>query len=155
MQLDPELPLSHVDSQARVIALQMVGLDYITGMLGVSGLISLLLAAVGVYSLMSFTVTERTREVGIRMALGARPGEVVTMLVRQGFKLVGIGLLLGLAGAMSVSQLFANFIYGVKAFDPVSMSVGVTVLSLCAWIACYIPARWASRVDPMEALRHD
>ena len=155
LSLDSELPLSHVDPQSRVIALQMVGLNYITGMLGASGLLSLLLAAVGVYSLMSFTATERTREVGIRMALGARPAEVVAMLIRQGFVLVGIGLAIGLAGAMALSRLFSSLLYGVQAFDPVSLGLGTAVLSLAAWLACYIPARWASRVDPMEALRHD
>jgi len=155
MQLDSDLPLFHVDSQARVIALQMVGLNHITGMLAASGLMSLLLAAVGVYSLMSFTATERTREVGIRMAMGARQGEVVGMLVGQGLKLVGIGLVIGMAGAMAVSQLFASLIYGVHAFDPVSLGLGAAVLTFGAWVACYIPARWASRVDPMEALRHD
>ncbi len=154
-RLDPDLPLFHVDSQARVIHFQMVGLNYITGMLGVSGLISMLLAAVGVYSLMSFTATERTREVGIRMALGARPREVIGMLVGQGFRMVGLGLAVGLAGAMALSSVFASLIYGVHAFDPVSLGLGAAVLSLGALIACYIPARWASRVDPMEALRHD
>jgi putative ABC transport system permease protein len=155
MQLDPELPLFHVDSQARVIHLQMVGLNYMTGMLGVSGLMSMLLAAVGVYSLMSFTATERTREVGIRMALGARPREVIGMLVGQGFRMVGLGLVVGLAGAIALSKVFANLIYGVRAFDPLALGLGAAVLSLAAWIACFIPARWASRVDPMEALRHD
>lgn len=155
VQLDPELPLFHVQSQARVIELQMVGLNYITGMLGVAGIMSLLLAAVGVYSLMSFTATERTREVGIRMALGARPREVIRMLIGQGFRMVGLGLVIGLAGAMALSKLFASLIYGVREFDPVSLGSGVLVLSLAAWVACLIPARWASRVDPMEALRHD
>ena len=154
-RLDPDLPLFQVDSQAQVIHFQMVGLNYITGMLGVSGLISMLLAAVGVYSLMSFTATERTREVGIRMAMGARPREVIGMLVGQGLRMVSLGLAVGLAGAMALSSVFASLIYGVHAFDPVSLGLGATVLSLGALIACYIPARWASRVDPMEALRHD
>ena len=155
MQLDPDLPLAHVDRQSRVIALRMVGLNYITGMLGASGLMSLLLAVVGVYSLMSFTATERTREVGIRMALGARPGEVIGMLVGHGLRLVGIGLAVGLVGAGALSKLFASVIYGVQAFDPLSLGLGAAVLSFGALLACYIPARWASRVDPMEALRHD
>jgi putative ABC transport system permease protein len=104
---------------------------------------------------MSFTATERTREVGIRMALGARPREVIGMLVRQGFVLVGAGLAVGLAGALAVSKLFASLIFGVHAFDPVSIGSGAAILTFGAWLACYIPARWASRVDPMEALRHD
>ena len=155
LQLDPELPLSHVDSLQRIVELQMVGLNHITGMLAVAGLMSLLLAVVGVYSLMSFAATERTREVGIRMAMGARSGEVIQMLVGQGLRLAGIGLGIGLLGAMGISQLFASLLYGVRAFDPVSLGLGAAVLALGAWLACYIPARWAARVDPMEALRHD
>ena len=155
VRLDPELPLFDVDSQARIMSLQLVGLNYITGMLGATGVLSMLLAAVGVYSLMSFTATERTREVGIRMAMGARPREVIGMLVGQGLRMVGIGLAIGLAGAMALSKVFASLLYGVQAFDPVSLGLGAAVLLLGAWVACYLPARWASRVDPMEALRHD
>lgn len=155
MKLDPDLPLFHVDNQAHLMSLELVGLNYITGMLGVTGILALLLAVVGVYSLMSFTSTERTREVGIRMAMGARPGEVVRLLVGQGFRMVGIGLVLGLVGAMALSRVFASLLYGVQAFDPVSIGLGAAALSFGAWLACYIPARWASRVDPMEALRHD
>src|SRR5262249_32784453 len=138
-----------------VIELQMTGLNYIVGMIGVSGLISLLLAAVGVYSLMSFTVTERVCEVGIRMALGAQPGEGVTMVIAQGFRMVGLGLAIGFAGALGVSSLFAGLIFGVPAFDPISLGSAALVLMLGAWLACYLPARWASRVDPMNALRHE
>ena len=155
IQADPDLPLSQIDNQAHLITLQMVGLNYITGMLGASGLLSMLLAAIGVYSLMSFTVAERTREFGIRMALGAQPGEVIGMIVRQGFRMVGLGLVIGLFAALAVSRVFASLIFGTPAFDPISMVLAGATLTLGAWVACYIPARWASKVDPVEALRRD
>jgi predicted permease len=128
-RLDPDLPLFRVDSQERVIDLELSGLHYLIGMLGASGLISLLLAAVGVYSLMSFTATERTREVGIRMALGAKPGEVVGMLVGQGLRMVGVGLAFGLVGAVGISRIFENLIFGVHAFDPISLGLGAILFT--------------------------
>jgi putative ABC transport system permease protein len=155
MQLDPELPLFHVMSFERMIQNDIVGLNYMVAMLGASGVLSLLLAAVGIYSLMSFTVEERTRELGIRMALGARPGEIIQMIVGNGLSMVLTGLLIGTAASLAVSRLFANLIFGVPAFDPVSLALGAGTLALGAALASYVPARWASRADPVETLRHD
>lgn len=154
-QMDADLPVSMLWSQQRTIDLQMLGINYITSMLAVSGVMSMLLAAIGLYSLLSFLVAERTREMGIRMALGAQQRKVIGMVVGQGFRLAGLGLLIGLGGAMAVSQLFAGLLYGVTAFDPLSMGGGALALATGAALACYLPARRAAQVEPMVALRHD
>ncbi len=119
------------------------------------GLLALLLASVGITSVTAFAVTQRTREIGIRMALGAQPSGVVRLLVLQGGKLVAIGVVVGLAAAIAASRILSGFLYGISAMDGVAF-VGVTILLVgVALVACYIPARRATRVDPMVALRYE
>jgi ABC-type antimicrobial peptide transport system permease subunit len=116
-------------------------------------LIALLLATVGVYGVMSYAVAQRTREVGIRMALGARTDEVVRLMLRRGVQVIGFALVAGLFAALGLAPLLRHQLYGVLPFDPVTFVVVPGVLAAVALVACYLPARRAARVDPVVALR--
>jgi predicted permease len=119
------------------------------------GLLALLLASVGITSVTAFAVTQRTREIGIRMALGAQPDGVVRLLVTQAGKLVAIGVVIGIAAAVAMCRILSGFLYGISAVDGITFA-GVTILMVAvALVACYIPARRATRVDPMIALRYE
>ncbi|MEP7343111.1 MAG: ABC transporter permease [Acidobacteriota bacterium] len=117
------------------------------------GLIALLLAAVGLHGIIAYAVNQRTREIGIRMALGAQAGDVLKLILREGVVLIGIGLALGLAVALATTRLIEGFLYGVKATDPLTYALIAFVLAVVALLACWIPARRATKVDPMIALR--
>jgi predicted permease len=117
------------------------------------GAISLLLAAVGLYSVMSFAVSQRTREIGIRMAMGARPGNVIGMIIGQGMTLTIVGLAAGIAVAFGVTRLVSSMLVNITAADPISYAAAAVFLGLFALLACYVPARRATRIDPIAALR--
>jgi putative ABC transport system permease protein len=122
-------------------------------LLGAFALIAMLLAAVGVYGLISYTVTQRTREIGIRVALGARPRQVLTPIVREGLVLAITGIALGLAGAFAAARALSSFLFGVEPGDPATFISVSLVLLLVAFLASYLPSRRALRVDPLTALR--
>src|SRR5262245_59463888 len=122
---------------------------------GTLGVLALILGAIGLYGVMSYLVRQRTREIGIRMALGAERGTVVGLVTRHGMRWTGIGLAFGLAASFAVAKLIAGFLYGVGPADPTAF-VGIALLLLgTAYVACYIPARRASRIDPLVALREE
>jgi predicted permease len=122
-------------------------------LLSVFGLLALALASIGLYGILAYSVNRRKREIGLRMALGAARASVLRLILKQGMSLVVTGVLIGFAGALLVSRLLSRMLYGVSASDPVSIAGAAVVLLAVALLACYLPARWASRVDPLEALR--
>jgi predicted lysophospholipase L1 biosynthesis ABC-type transport system permease subunit len=124
-------------------------------LLGVVGSVCLLLAAIGLYSVMSHAVGQRTHELGIRMALGARPAQVCGLVVRDGLRLASVGLAAGLAGAVVASRLVSGMLFRVSAADPLTFVAAASLLAAVAGVASYVPALRATRVDPMRALRCD
>ena len=117
--------------------------------------IALVLACVGIYGVVSFSVAQRTREIGIRMALGAGRREVLVMVLREGMKPVLVGTIAGMTAALGLTQLLKGFLFGVKPTDPATFAIICLVLVTAAVLACAIPARRATRVDPMVALRYE
>jgi putative ABC transport system permease protein len=113
------------------------------------------LAAVGIYGVVSVATTQRTREFGVRIALGANRGEILRMVLREGAMLAGVGLVLGLAGALVFGRVMGRFLYGIQPADPLTLASVVAVLAAVALIACVVPAHRATRVDPLVALRSE
>jgi predicted permease len=122
-------------------------------LLSVFGLLALGLASIGLYGILAYSVEQRKREIGLRMALGAAQASVLRLILRQGMSLVVTGVLIGLAAALLVGRLLSGLLYGVTASDPISIAAAAIVLLSVALLACYLPARWASRVGPLVALR--
>jgi macrolide transport system ATP-binding/permease protein len=122
-------------------------------LLSAFGLLALGLACIGLYGIMAYSVSQRKREIGLRMALGAAQASVLRLILKQGMSLVLTGVLIGFAGALVVGRLLSRMLYGVSGSDPISVSGAAVVLLAVALVACYLPARWASRVDPLVALR--
>jgi putative ABC transport system permease protein len=153
--LDPQLTPSHVVNMNQVIAEANARQDFDTLLLTVFASIALLLAAVGIYGLMSYAVEQRMQEIGIRMALGADPRKIMSMILGQGMRLAIIGTVLGLAGAYGLTRLLANFLFGVKPSDPLAFSIVAVTLIVVTLLAAFVPTRRAMRVDPMLALREE
>lgn len=153
--VDPDLPLFDVEPLEQLIGDSILGIAYVAVMMGVLGAIALVLAAVGVYGVMSYAVTERTNEIGIRMAMGASAGDIQGMILRKGALLTIIGLGIGLPIAFALASALSSLLFGVKATDPMAFIGVPLVLASVAALACYLPARRALRVDPIVALRYE
>jgi putative ABC transport system permease protein len=153
--IDPNQPIATVRTMDRWLGLAVAAPRYRTGLFGLFAGLALVLATVGIYGVMSYSVGQRTHEIGVRMALGARQTDVLSLVVRQGMSLVVIGLVIGLAGAFALTRVIASLLYGVGTKDPATFLVVAFVLAAVAFIACYVPAWRATKVDPMVALRYE
>ena len=152
-QLEPTMPLLNVNTYRSVMATSLWAPRMGASLLTAFGVLALLLAAVGLYGVMAYSVTQRTREIGIRMALGAEGQQVRGMVVRQGLFLAAAGVVLGVAGAFGLSRVAARLLYGIAGADPLTFVVVPAVLLVVAGLATLFPAWKASRVDPVDALR--
>jgi putative ABC transport system permease protein len=154
-ELDKDQPVSDVRTMEEVLSGSIARQRFSTLLLGIFAALALALAAVGIYGVMSYAVAQRTREIGIRMALGAQAGSVLRLMIGQGLKLASAGVVLGLAGALLLTRLMSSMLFGVSATDPLTLVTISLVLVGVALLASYIPARRAARVDPLVALRYE
>ena len=153
--LDSTLPVQDVRPMATFIYASEGDARFRSLLLGLFGILALVLASVGIYSVLAYVVAQRTHEIGIRMALGAQPRDVLRLVVGQGMRAVLVGTAIGIAAALGLSQLLSQFLYGVHDRDPVTFISVAALLSVVAFAACYIPARRATKVDPLVALRYE
>ncbi len=151
----PDLPIGHIQSMDQIRATSLAFQRFSMILMSIFAALALILAAIGTYGVMAYSIAQRTHEIGIRMALGAKPRDVLRMVISQGMTLATLGLAIGIAGALAATRLLASQLYGVNVSDPVIFIVVATVLALVASFACWIPARRAARVDPLIALRYE
>jgi putative ABC transport system permease protein len=148
-------PVSDIETMEQVLAESVAQPRIFTLLMGVFAALALVLASVGIYGVVSYSVSQRTHEVGVRLALGAERVDVLRLVVGQGMLLTGIGLGIGLAGAMALTRFLSSFLFSVRPTDPITFAVVALALAGVALLATYIPARRAMRVDPMVALRYE
>jgi predicted permease len=153
--VDPSLAVSQIRTMTDMISQSLESRRFVVTLLGVFAILALLLAVIGLYGVISYSVTQRTPELGIRMALGAQRSEVLALVVGHGMKLAAIGAAIGLAASVALGRLLSNQLFRVSSFDPITFALTAVVLIGAALLACYIPARRATRVDPMNALRYE
>jgi len=155
LQIDPNQPVANIRTMEQWLDRSVAGPRYRTALLSLFALVALALASTGIYGVMAYSVSQRTHEIGVRMALGARRMDVMKLVVRQGMTLVIVGVALGLAGAFALTRLMASLLFGVTAKDPFTFVAVSALLTLVAFVACYLPARRATKVDPLVALRYE
>jgi predicted permease len=153
--VDKSAPITEVQTMDQIVSDSVAEPRFQTLLLGSFGALGLILAMVGIYGVISYGVTQRTREIGVRMALGAQPRHVLRMVVREGMALAGAGIIAGIGGALALTHYLRSVLFEIKSTDPATFTAVAVALLLIALAACYIPARKAMRVDPTVALRHE
>jgi predicted permease len=153
-ELNPEIP-PRFRAFSQIYSAALGSRRFNVILIGCFALVTLLLATAGVFGVMAYSVSRRTREIGVRIALGARSGDVLTMILGQGLRTIVVGIAIGLAGSLALTRVVASQLFGVTATDPLTLVAVALLLVAAALLACYIPARRAAKVDPMVALRYE
>jgi predicted permease len=154
LEFNSELVVHDPEEMEKTVADSISGKRFTMTLLGVFALLALLLASIGIYGVLSYMVGQRTREIGVRLALGAQRLDVLRMVLKDGARMTLVGVVVGVVGAMGLTRLMASMLFGVKPTDPLTFIAVTSLLCAIAMLACYVPARRAMKVDPMEALRH-
>jgi len=155
LEFNSELVVHDPEEMERTVADSIAGKRFTMTLLGVFAMMALLLASIGIYGVLSYMVGQRTREIGVRLALGAQRLDVLRMVLKDGARMTLIGIVLGLLGALGLTRLMASMLFGIRPTDPLTFGAVAVLLSAIALLACYLPARRAMKVDPIEALRHE
>jgi putative ABC transport system permease protein len=153
--INPSVPIDEIATLDDRLAQHIAPRRFITVLLGVFAGVALVLAAIGIYGVMSYSVTERTHEIGVRRALGARDRDVLTVVLKRGLMLTLIGTVVGLGASLALSRVLTNLLFGVSSLDPLTFAGVALILAIVSLLACYFPARRATKVDPMVALRYE
>ncbi len=153
MRVDPFVRVHQTQTASSLIADAVVQPRFAMTLVTMFALLSLILAAVGLYGVMAYSVSQRTREIGVRVAMGARSRDVVSLILKHGFVLTAIGIVIGLAGAVGATRVIRSLLYGISFTDPIAFVAGGALIAAVAAMACYIPARRAALIDPVVALR--
>ncbi|MEO8027047.1 MAG: FtsX-like permease family protein, partial [Bryobacteraceae bacterium] len=153
--LDPKLAISGIKTMDQIMNEELARPRFSMFLLGLFAVVALLLAAVGIYGVMAYSVAQRTREIGIRMALGASRGAVLRMVGLRGAVLATVGVVLGTVGALALTRLMRGLLFGVSPVDPATFVTVCVVLSAVTILACYLPVRRATRIDPVNTLRYE
>jgi len=153
--VNPNLPLANVRTMEEDLSGSMARTSFSLIMLGIAAAVALILGAIGIYGVISYVVSQRTRELGVRLALGAEPSDVRRMVLRQGLVLAGVGVTVGLGAALGLTRLMEALLYGVDPIDPLTFGAVAISLTAVALLASYVPARRASKVDPVVAIRFE
>ena len=151
--VDPTLPITRVQTMDQVRSGALAREQFVLLLVGLFAAVAIVLAGVGLYGVTAFTVAQRTRELGIRLALGATPLDVVRLVIAYGGRLVVVGIAIGTAGSLGLTELIRTMLFGISARDPMTFTGVAVLLTLVLLAACYLPARRAMRVDPVIALR--
>lgn len=155
LSIDPNQPIADVSSMDRRISTSIWDFRFMAVLLGALGAVALILSLIGIYGVVSYQTTERSHEIGMRMALGARPGDIRKLVLREGLMIASIGVIIGIVASLVSGRLLASFLYGVSALDWITYAVVALLTILTTLLACYAPAERASRIDPMRVIRHD
>ena len=153
--VDRQIPVSDIQSMEGLMAVSLAQRRFNMLLLGIFAALALILAAVGIYGLMAYTLSQRTHEIGVRVAVGAQRRDVLNLVVGEGAKLALLGVAIGIGAALGLTRVMASLLFEVKPTDPATFAIVAIFLVIVGIVACYIPARRAMRVDPMVALRHE
>ena len=154
-KIDAALPVANVQTMSQYVSKSLGRTSFTLVMLSIAASLALLLGLVGIYGVIAYSVTQKRREIGVRLAIGAQPGQVLALFVRSGLALAALGILIGVAAASALTRMLSSLLFGVKTLDVPTYFSACVVLLLAAFLASYLPSRRALRVDPAEALRSE